>query len=276
MANLAAIANGQQALDIPGPGATASGASPYAGYVWMGQRGGGVGNVNLRASEMAKTAIRSQGTGPLGVPLQQAQQYAINLLSNDKERARVYAKISKAYGVPITSFDQFQSAWKDAVSIAQQSWEATKGGTAGKPLSVWDVIDLRTREAAKYGAGGVAGATTTVSRSSSVEKLSDGSMWSVLKGAATNLLGRAPTNSELQRFASRANQLASSHPTTSKTTTTSSAGGSTSHTSTKQGASAGDYELAAENQLNATPEAGAYQAASTYANALFRGLESPV
>lgn len=197
---------------------------------------------------------------------------------NEKQRAEAYKRVGDSIGRPITSFEQFIGVWETAAITAGKSWAATDGGKKGSPLTIWDVFDLAKRDGSKYGYGDGSGGAggTTISKSTSVEKLSDGSVWSILKQAATQSLGRAPTTDELQRFASKANQVASANPTMSTTRTTTSAGGSTSHTTTQQGASAGDYQLAAENQANANPEAGAYQAASTYFNALIQGMESVV
>lgn len=256
-------------------------------FVWMGKR------FNPRASMVStdkktlaqQEKISGQVNGAGGrIGLTADAVLNLPFTWSEKERDAAYRRVGEAIGQPIKSFADFNSVWKNATAVAQQSWAATQGGKKGSPLTVWDVFDLAKREGAKYGYGDGAGGSggsgggpvTTHSTSSSVEKLSDGSMWQVLKATATQALGRAPSNDELQRFAARANDIAVRNPTKTSTTTTTSEGGSSSHSTTQQGASAGDYQLAAENQINANPETGAYQASTTYFDALIRGLESPV
>lgn len=244
--------------------------------VWMGTRINTKPNPRIADTEAyrAQAATANGAGGRVAVTPDAAANLPFTW--SEKEREAAYQRVSEAVGEPIQSFQQFNSIWANAVKTAEQSWAATSGGKNGSPLTVWDVFDLAKREGAKYGYEGGGAGGTTVSTSSSVEKLSDGTMWQIMKSTATQALGRAPTNDELQRFASRANQVASANPTKSRTVTTSSSGGSTSNTTTQQGASAGDYELAAENMINSNPEAGAFQAATTYADALFRGIQSVV
>lgn len=279
LAAIRALQNGGAAVTpfSASPNIAAAEAPPL---VWLGQRVDRRPNPRIADTDGYRAAMKT--INGAGNRVAKDPSVALNLpyTWSEKEREAAYKRVSEAVGQPIRAFDQFNQIWASAVKTAQQSWTATNGGKSGSPLSVWDVFDLAKREGAKYGYGaggaGGGGSQTTVSHSSSVEKLSDGTTWQILKQAATAGLGRAPTHNELQRFASKANQVASSHPTKTTTRTTSSAGGSNSHSTTKQGASAGDYQLAAENQINANPEAGAYAAATTYANALFQGLESPV
>lgn len=242
--------------------------------VWLGQRVNARVNPRIADTDGHRAALKTVNGAGNRVAVDPQQALYLPFTWGEKEREAAYKRVSQAVGQPVTSFEQFNSIWSSAVKTAQMSWAATQGGKNGSPLTVWDVFDLAKREGSKYGYG--AAPTTTVSHSSSVEKLSDGSTWSILKSALTNSMGRAPTNSELRRFASKANQIAARNPTRTRTVTTTGPGGSTSRSTTKQGASAGDYQLAAENMANANPETGAYQAATTYYDAFLKGIGAMV
>ena len=109
-----------------------------------------------------------------------------------------------------------------------------------------------------------------------MNQLSDGSAYMIIKNAARQALGRNPTSSEVKQFAARAHRIAVSNPTISRSTVTTDAMGNTStSTKVKQGANADDFQMAAEKKVD-TEEAGAYQAATTYYNAMLSALDSIV
>jgi len=116
------------------------------------------------------------------------------------------------------------------------------------------------------------------SSSSSVNDLTDGDAWAIMRNAATNALGRKASHEEIREFAYRANQIAAENPdeVTTDQTVDAATGSSASHTTRKSGFNQNDAERMAEEELENTPEAGAYQAATTYYNAMLGALDSPV
>ena len=119
---------------------------------------------------------------------------------------------------------------------------------------------------------------TATSTSTSVNDLSDGDAWAIMQNAATQALGRDVSHEEIREFAYRANQIAAENPDKVATTQTVDArtGDSSSHTSKKTGFNSNDAQRMAQEELEDTPEAGAYQAATTYFNAMLGALDSPV
>lgn len=183
-----------------------------------------------------------------------------------------FARASRAVGQPVQTREQFQAVWEKAVDWAKQS------RVAGKPITPYDAMDLMARDQA---AVTLDGKTTTTSVAKSVDEVTDGQAWAVLERAAKDMLGRAPTNAELQRFIGKARDIAARNPHVSRTTTTTTKnadgtnGSTTSSSVSKGGMTEGDLALAAQN-MAATPEAAAYQAAGTYFNEFLRALDSPV
>lgn len=182
------------------------------------------------------------------------------------------ARASAAAGEPVTTREQFQAVWDKAVKWARDS------RLAGRPITPYDAMDLMAREQA---AVTLDGKKTTTSVAKSVDQITDGQAWQVLDRAVRSAIGRAPTNAELQRFIGQARELASRNPHVTRTTTTTTRnpdgtdGSSTQKSVSKGGVTEGDLALAAQN-LAATPEAAAYQAAGTYFNAFLDALNSPV
>ncbi|EFQ83222.1 hypothetical protein HMPREF0063_11495 [Aeromicrobium marinum DSM 15272] len=208
--------------------------------------------------------------------------YASNLPLgwSQKKQQQAFDRMSNAYGVPV-GLDDFLGEWDAAVKLAARSWEATNGGKTGTPLSVWDVIDLRARSAGGSGGrggGGGGGRPRTITQTSrTINEITEGGAWALMTDAARQALGRAPTDEEVRAFAQRANQIASANPQITKSTMTQNADGSsqTTNTTVQPGATGDDFALEAKKMTD-TPEAGAYQASTTYFDALMRGIGSVV
>lgn len=182
-------------------------------------------------------------------------------------------QMSAATGKPITDKFQLQQEWAKLVKMSAQYWAASNGGKIpGVARTPSDILN----EAAQTGKTAGAVSLTSQQTHSSVDEISDGTAWGYMSNAATQMLGRAPTEGELRRFISKAHDIASRNPSiTTQTTKTDSKGNTTTSSKTKGGADAGDYAAAAQ-KLASTPEAAAYQAAGTYFNALVDMLDSPV
>lgn len=259
---------------IPFKGASSgkSEKSPLLEQVWMGSR---APSQKFTFSPRDGGGSASVKGGLTGANISQAELEPYLWLSKDKAKLQnAYALASKATGTEITSFAQFLPAWKAAVGAANESWVATEGGAKGSPLTPWDVFDLMKREGP--GGAAAAGPHTATNVSRTINKLSDGGAWAVLKTAATQALGRAPTHEELRTFAAKANSIAVNNPDVVRSTTTTQPTGDSSTSSTRtQGATIDDFQMAAEKKLD-TPESGAYQAATQYFNAMLQGLNSVV
>lgn len=246
---------------------------PYAGFVWMGLRK----DIKPVPTSVGMTDLAFK-VASMRTPVSAQQAGYLPYTWSEKERAKAYARVGEALNTKITSFSQFLNAWDQAVNIAQNSWAATRGGKDGSPLTPWDVFDMMKREGDKYGFGGQQSLARTVTATNkSITQLSDGGAWAILKNAARDALGRNPTHEELRQFAAKANSIAVNNPTVTTTTSHYNARGdlTSSNSKTKQGAGAEDFQMAAEKKVD-TAEAGAYQAATTYYNALLNGLNSVV
>lgn len=243
--------------------------------VWMGGKNKtaktthGAALTGLPGAALANAALKMTGADKNFASYDRA--VADPLRWNDKQRQDYMQRASKIVGADITSFSQFQSIWEKAAKMAQMSYFASNGGKSGKLLSIWDAMELM--DPASSGLG-VARTVTQTSRT--INQLSDGGAYAIIKNAARQALGRNPTASEVKQFAARANSIAVHNPTVSRSTVHQDAMGNTStSTRTKQGAGVDDYQWAAEKKVD-TAEAGAYQAATTYYNALLTGLDSVV
>jgi hypothetical protein len=148
-------------------------------------------------------------------------------------------------------------------------------------LAVVNVWETAVDEAANWNAAGVNTFTpenalpllatgsgkhlaTTTTATSSTKPTALGAE-SVIKTIFQHGLGRDPNKKELAKFTGLINDFAAKHP--SVTTQTADGFGNT-NTSTQPGVGQGDYEQLTQDQVQTTPEYGAYQAATTYYNAL--------
>lgn len=159
------------------------------------------------------------------------------------------------------SDDDLASAWG---AYVQQSANYL---ATGQSLTPWDIMskDVATNGQAKKSLAGTKKSTT--SDASLTSKLDAAA---IFKSAAQTLLGRAPTAAENAVFQKQLNTQESANPVVSNISTTTNEEGdvtNTSRTSTG-GLGQGAAALIAENQAKAGPEYGAYQAATTYMNAL--------
>lgn len=158
--------------------------------------------------------------------------------------------------------DQIAQAW---ASYVQQS---ANNLDAGVSLTPWDILakDIAVRGKAASLAGTKSRTTTDTNLTSQADAAA------IFRTAAQSLLGRAPTTQEINQFRSTLNAQERANPVTSTiTTTTNEQGDVTNESRVSQGgiSSAAAADMAKENaKLN--PEYGAYQAATTYHNAMMQ------
>jgi hypothetical protein len=185
---------------------------------------------------------------------------------DDKTRNKFLSQLSLAgYNVSNMQDSDLASAWSN---YATQAAAYYKSGN-GKKLTPWDImaIDRRTREAAVP--------TTTTATNLSYDMSSKEDAHALFLQASQSLLGRAPTGSEISQFQKQLNVYEKKNPTkTTTTTTTSGTGNSTSNTNTSGGVSATSREMMASDEAKQGPEFGAYQASTTYFNALLGAIGS--
>lgn len=203
------------------------------------------------------------------------QRWALGKTAKDK---RAYTKfigaVSDAVGHHVTSFDEALDVWQLAVKKATGSWAATLGGTrGGNPNDPFAELSRAATDRKNGIANSLVNSVTGTVTHKTITDVGPGDAWSSINGAASRLLGRAATPGEVQEFAHKAHQIAANNPTYSTTTTDPVTGNET--TKTKGGYSANDLDLAAANEANSDPEAGAYQAAGPLYNAFLSAISNP-
>lgn len=159
--------------------------------------------------------------------------------------------------------DQLAQAWGDYV---QQSANYL---SAEQTVTPWDIF---SKDVALH--GGSLGPTTKTTKTVDTNLTSRIDSDAIFKSAAQSLLGRAPTAAEYQAFYGNLNSQERANPTTSTTTTTTDAEGNVTNSqrTSEGGLGAGGAQLIAQRQAEQNPEYGAYQASTTYMNALMQTI----
>lgn len=207
------------------------------------------------------TYAYSSNAGDKVTSIEQAKN--MPYLWDDSEVTEAMDKMQKA-GFDVSSFDQMLSVWGGLVDRASKTY--TLSGGAMK-VSPWDVLDRYKSESP----AAFTGSKSTTSRS--VNELTEGQSWSVLRTTMQQLLGHDPSDEEIRRFTYKMSGLASKNPSITKTITSYKNGeatGSSSHTS--GGFTMDDAAQAAYEQAQNDPDYAEYQAASTYFNAVLSAL----
>lgn len=181
---------------------------------------------------------------------------------SDKQKQDLRNNLALISKSALTASDSdIAGIWGDYV---QQSANYVDANT---PLTPWDILkkDIATRSGPEASKAGTK--TQTTSDTSLTSRIDSDA---VFKSAAQSLLGRAPTTAESAAFQKLLNSQESQNPTTATVTSTTDAEGNVTNTNrTSQGGlGAGGAALLAQRQAQQDPEYGAYQAATTYMNAL--------
>jgi hypothetical protein len=156
---------------------------------------------------------------------------------------------------------QLQAQWASYVGQAANYY------AAGQRYTPWDILakDMASRESAP--------ARSVTQTSTNYNMSSADDAHAIFLQASQSLLGRDPTKGEIATFKGRLNAYEKANP--SVTTTTSSYKGNdlTGQTSTTSGGvSADSRNMMAMEKAKAEPEYGAYQAATTYMDALMKTI----
>lgn len=191
-------------------------------------------------------------------------------LWDQKKVLEVQKKMREA-GLNVNSFDEMMQAWGGLVQHASRVFTLSAGKTAVTP---WDMLDQTKQENIAAGKLDADGNITKTSTHTSIMDVSEGDAWATMKNATAQLLGRDPTDQEIRDFASRASNVAANHPTTTTSTMTMNAetGDQSTSSTSSQGFDSNDLAHMAYNTAQGNPDYGAYQAATTYTNAMLGAL----
>lgn len=176
----------------------------------------------------------------------------------------------KAYRLGLISdphnFQQAFGQWQETVRLASNYYMA-----ANKKVTPWQALDILG--GSTMGGAGAGGPKTQTGTSTSVHVPTVEDAHVLTKQLFQSLMGRDPTGAELDQYASMVTAYARKHPDkTTTTTTTDGKGNSTSTSSSSGGVSEAAMQDTLAEQAKADPEYGAYQAATTYYNALLQAI----
>lgn len=168
----------------------------------------------------------------------------------------------------MSSMDKWK-VWLDIVESSAQYQQA------GKNFGPWGVMFMEIWNGEKAKAGEASKARTITQTSTSVDLSTREGAKSILWQASQTLLGRAPTEDETDRFYSSVTTLERANPVVTRTTrTTDDEGIVVSEESERSGGvDQGARSMIAQEEAMANPEYGAYQAATTYYDALMQAIK---
>jgi len=158
---------------------------------------------------------------------------------------------------------QLAKAWESYVAQSGAYWQNGNG----RGLTPWDILamDRTNRE--------TQGPTKTTSTSTALDLSTRQDAQAVAQQAAKSLLGRDPTQAEITKLLGSLNQYERNNPRVTTTESIQQPGGGGSQTSTTTGGVSADARaMIAQDQAKQGPEYGAYQAATTYYQAMMQVL----
>lgn len=158
---------------------------------------------------------------------------------------------------------QLSKAWESYVAQSGAYWQNGNG----RGLTPWDILAMdRTNREAQ-------GPIKSTSTSTALDISTRQDAQAIAQSAARSLLGRDPTQAEITKLLGSLNQYERNNP---RVTTTESiqqpGGGGTSTSTTTGGVSDAARQVLAQEQAKSNPEYGAYQAATTYYEAMMQVL----
>lgn len=205
--------------------------------------------------------VYSAGVGtPNTMKLSQLANQWYTMDQADKDK--FMAQLAKAgYKTETMSDANMADLW------ASYAGQAAAYNANGKQMTLWDVLALD----AQHRKTAAPVTTTNTSTSTQISNYQD--THALFQSAAQSLLGRAPTVAETKAFQKQLNAYQAANPTKTTTTQTTDAMGNSTSTSTSSGGTtaAGLSDLA-QQQAQQNPDYGAYQAATTYFNALLGAI----
>jgi len=226
-----------------------------------------IGNPRLSEEEGGPQAVHPPKTMTVGAALNQTYLWSDDHVSEVMKRMR-------EAGIPVKSFEDMQSVWKDLVTRASRAFTLSKGK---REVTPWDVLSTVKKENVEAGVLDKDGNIVQTQVNKSVNEISDGDAWASLKSQMSQLIGRDPTEQEVRDYASKLNSIAARNPSITKTTTTTDAetGDSSTSSHTSGGYDEADQAQDMYDEITDSPEYAQYQSATTYMNALFGALGEP-
>ena len=222
----------------------------------------------------------------------EADGYFLSSVLSNPQLLDEYRKRFSDVGFDVSDNQKLRKAWQTAVNWASDSY--VKGG---RKITPWDAID--ELGASNGGASDTAGVNKT-----RIENVNDTKVGidlssaqtarSYLEQAMQQATGRAPTSDEISNFREALNQMEQSNATVSRTTGTRASGSRETTTANASGIAteiAGGYssdntsttqtggmnrEQYALDTAKSAGDYAEYQAATTYMDAMFRAIQSPV
>lgn len=160
--------------------------------------------------------------------------------------------------------------WQEAVDASANLT------SAGKKVKPWDAARLLAGQSAQKSTASSKAGTWT-SSSKSVNLTDPATAKALVNDVLTRQLGRAATQEEIAAFTSVLHSAQNANPTiTTQTGTSDEMGNTTQSTSTSGGLDAAGAQQVLQDRAMQLPDYGAHQAATTYANAFFSAINSPV
>jgi len=181
------------------------------------------------------------------------------IFEDDAYRAKVAAQMVAAGLLDpseLNNLGAIQQAWNSVVAQASQFYLAGNGRT---PEEVIRLINIQKKAAA------APVPTTTTDNTTQVQNF-DTSAPSDIRTALQNMLGRAPTSHEMQSYQAGLNAAAQANPQQQQTVTHDDGKGNVTRNVTQSGGI--DSTEVIGQMAQADPEYGAYQASTTYMDAL--------
>lgn len=191
---------------------------------------------------------------------------------SDPAKVEQIKQVANQAGLAVESFDDISKLWESVVKQAATTYSRTK-----QKVTPWALIALRGKYVGPDGRN-----QDQVTTSTSIDEMDPATARATIESAAQSLLGRAPTEHEMQDFISKAQLIAKQNP---QITTTRSKVGfdgqvqeGTQQSVTKGGADVvkAKADAAAMDMAKQSDDYGAFQAAGTYFPLLFNALQSPV
>lgn len=191
---------------------------------------------------------------------------------SDPLKVEEIKKRAQAAGLNVQSFDDISKLWESVVNQAATTFSRTS-----KKVTPWALLEMRGKYAGPNGK-----MQDKITTSTQIDEMDPAEARGLFEQTATNMLGRAPSQAELDDFIAKAQMIARENPAISTTRSKVGFDGEveegTSQTVTKGGAQVvnAKAQMAAQDMAKQDEEYGAYQAAGTYFPLLFDALSSPV
>lgn len=176
----------------------------------------------------------------------------------------------------VNNYKVLEDAWKEIVQDAANLY----AGGAGHKMDPWqtarfisgDEADRERRRKSFADEAPFTGTKTQVS--SSVDLTDPTTAKAVINDVLSQMLGRAANPEELSQFTATLNAAERANPTKTTTTGTYQDGDLLSSSSVSSGGV--DRGQVIQDRAMNLPDYGAFQASTTYADALFRAIQSPI